>query len=242
MPTLSSKLCVVLSQQSKVTLPHFQLPDDLGEYLDKVIVTYQGLARPSTSKEFAAKNKELGKSAIVGRALSYLVQLGLMKHAGKRKYDLSSEGQIIRKALASGDISKAQEAWQAELKKHQLYAMLQDYLKGVQGEGTAVGLGSYVKEHVGADWGKSFTDDGGRRLCSLFRLKGLVEYDEKTGSVILRAEKGGEPSKVSREKNLLRVWIGEGGALNITVSDELDPALSKKIVEMVLGSRRVPAK
>lgn len=227
-----------LAKDVSVTLPHFQLPADLGEFLDKLILTYHSLAKPSTSAEFAKKNKDLGKHRIVGRGLAYLVNLGLMKKAGGG-YDLTSSGQLVRKALVSK--TNVQQAWQLELKKHGLFKMMQDYLKQEEGMGTAVGFGNYVKTTEGKNWAKQFTEDGGRRICSLYASKGLMNYDEETGSVSMRAGAGEMPSPderggASKERELLYVGINSARTLNVRVSSDLDPKKRKEIIDMILSA------
>ena len=230
----------VWSKEVNVTLPHFQLPADLGDYLNKLMLTYHNLAKPSTSAEFLKKNKELGKRGIVGRGLAYLVQLNLMKRAGRGKYDLTATGQIIRKALVSG--GNAQQPWQAELKKHKLFAMMQNYLKQVEGVGTAVGFGNWVRTAEGRNWARQFTEDGGRRICSLFASKGLINYDENTGNFSFK-ETALAPVQVvtdqpaAAERVLLHVSMDSTGNLNVRVSGDFNPGTSKRIVDMVLGEK-----
>lgn len=229
-----------MSKEVSVTLPHFQLPADLGDYLDKLILTYNSLAKPSTSAEFLKKNKELEKRGIVGRGLAYLVQLDLMKRAGRGKYDPTASGQTIRKALVSG--GNTQQAWQAELKKHKLFAMMQDYLKEVEDVGTAVGFGNHVRTAEGRNWARQFTEDGGRRICSLFASKGLINYDENTGNFSFKETAVTAVQVVSEqptgaEKVLLYVGMDSAGNLNVRVSSDFDPSTSKKVVDMVLGAK-----
>ena len=233
--------------ETELTLPHYHLPIEIGDYFDKLIVTYHRLAKPSTSKEFVSKNKELGKDTIVGRGLAYLAHLGLMKRTPHGKFDLADPGQPIRTALASGDQGKAQEAWQEQLKKHRLFAVLQEYLESVKEMGTAVGFGSYVNDKVGKNWSKQFVNEGGKRFCSLLSSKGLIDYDDKTGNFSLRKIK--PPSKEAPkegvkalEKDLLRVWMDQTGNLNVSISNEYDVELSRKIVDMVLGARKQAGK
>jgi hypothetical protein len=229
-----------LSEEAELTLPHSQLPTELGEYLDKLILTYHRLGKPSTSKEFADKNKDLGKSTIVGRGLPFLSHLGIMKVAKRGNYDLAPAGQPIRTALVSEDEERARQAWQTILLEHKLFDMTKEYLGSEHGTGTAVGLGSYVNNAAKKGWGKRFTEDGGRRFCSLLRSKGLIDYDEKTGNFSLR-DVGKQELKrevETPERVLLHVEMTSTGKLNITVSDELDNEISRKIVDMVLGARK----
>ncbi len=227
-----------MSKEVSVTLPHFQLPANLGDYLDKLILTYHNLAKPSTSAEFANKNKELGKKQLVGRGLAYLVNLGLMKKAGGG-YDLTPPGQLIRKALVSK--KDQQQVWQTELKKHKLFMMMQTYLKQEEGMGTAVGFGNYVKSTEGKSWKKQFTEDGGRRICSLYSSKGLIKYDEETGSISIGEGAGqmhlpDEQSRAGTEKELLYVGINSAKALNVRVSGDLAPEKRKEIIDMILSA------
>ena len=229
-----------MSERADVTLPHFQLPSDIADYFDKLIITYHKLAKPSTSDDFASKNKELGPSAIVGRGLSYLTRLGLMKKDG-HKYNLESNAQALRSALVSDDKKKATQEWQSILKQHELFAMMGEYLDSVSGVGTAIGFGSHVRTKVGAKWGKKFTEDGGRRLCWLFGSKGLVSYDPSTENLSSKitapaAEQLGKGEK-GLERTLLLVAVDGSGNLNVKVSDEFDAKLSRRIIDMVLGAR-----
>lgn len=228
-------------KEDGVTLPHYQLPADLGPYLDKIILAYDELAKPSTSEEFAKKDKELGKSRIVGRGLAYLMQLGLVVRKGQGKYDLTAPGQIIRKALVSGG-SGALQAWQFELTKHRMYAMMKDYLKEMAGAGTAVGFGNYVRSTLGKTWGKQFTDDGGRRICSLYGSKELVNYDQAKGSFSLKATAATSGQNVDKhpegaETALLYVGYDVEGGLNVKVSKIFEREESKQIIDLVLGSK-----
>jgi hypothetical protein len=232
--------------EEQVTLPYFQLPADTGEYLNKLITTYHRLLKPSTSNEFAAKNKELGDRKVVGRGLGYLVQLGIMKRVSRGKYDLDVTGQSLKAALVSGETNTSQREWQAILKKHKLFAMMQEYLQDKAGVGTAVGFGTYVRTKLRKDWGKQFTEDGGRRLCSLFNSIGLIQYDQESGNFSLKEVepekvKGTEEKVKLAERNLLRVWVDQTGNTNVAVSEELGPELSRKIVDMVLGAREKKA-
>jgi len=233
-----------LSGETELTLPHFQLPAELGEYLDKLIMTYHRLGKPSTSKEFADKNKDLGKSAIVCRGLPFLSHVGVMKIAKRGNYDLAPAGQPIRTALVSGDEERARQAWQTILREHKLFDMTKKYLESEHGTGTAVGLGWYVNNAAKKGWGKQFTEDGGRRLCSLFQSKGLIDYDEKTGNFSLRDVGKREPTRQGEipERVLLHVGMTSTGKLNIVVSEELDNEISRKIVDMVLGARKTAGK
>mgnify|MGYP001073909449 FL=1 len=229
-----------MSERADITLPHFQLPPDIADYFDKLIITYHKLAKPSTSDDFVSKNKELGPSSIVGRGLSYLTRLGLMKKVG-HKYDLEPNAQVLRSALVSDDKNKATQEWQSMLKQHELFAMMEEYLDSVSGMGTAIGFGNYVRTKLGADWGKKFTEDGGRRLCWLFGSKGLVGYDQDTENLSFKktepvAEQLGKGEK-GLERTLLLVAVDGSGSLNVKVSDEFDVKLSRRIIDMVLGAR-----
>lgn len=58
--------------ETRIQLPHFQIPKNIGEYLDNVIETYYKLAKPATPKEYYEANRGLKGAAQAQRGLFYL--------------------------------------------------------------------------------------------------------------------------------------------------------------------------
>ncbi len=164
--------------ETRVQVPHFQIPKDISGYFDSVIETYYKLGRPSTPKEYYAANK----TALKGdhptqRALLYLKYLGVMESGERGKYVLSEKGTVIGNQLKSKHADEAHRSWQKLLSEHPLYGMLKTYYKESREAGTGGGFGDYLSKH-GATITQRYVKTSGQKLCRLFNSKGLIKYKE----------------------------------------------------------------
>jgi hypothetical protein len=162
--------------ETKIQLPHFQIPKNIGEFFDGILATYANIAKPSTPKEYYAANKTLKGAAQTQRGLFYLKFLGLMDDPERGKYRPTSAGMQIGQYVKGKNAEGAKRSWQKVLMDHPLYGRLRDYFKE-GGVGTGEGFGDYLTKH-GADVNKKYVKSGGQKLCMLFASKGLIKYKE----------------------------------------------------------------
>jgi hypothetical protein len=175
--------------ETRVQVPHSQIPKDISGYFDSVIQTYYKIGKPATPKEYYAANK----TALKGdhptqRALLYLKYLGAMESGERGKYVLSEKGTVIGNQLKSKHADEAQRSWQKLLSEHPLYGLLKTYYKESREAGTGGGFGDYLSKH-GAQITQRFVKSSGQKLCMLFNAKGLIKYKEDDDTFTLEEVK-----------------------------------------------------
>ncbi len=227
---------------SKIQLPHFQIPKNIGEYLDSVIETYYKLAKPATPKEYYQANRNLKGFAQAQRGLFFLKYIGIMEAAERGKYKLSTTGTPIGQHLKAKRADDAKRSWQKLLMEHPLYMKLKDYFKGAGEVGTGEGFGDYLSKH-GANVDKKYVKSGGQKLCMLFASKGLIRYKEDEDTFTLEDVKAPVPTP-PWEKTPPEGAVTPGAAMtyrieiNINVDANTPPELASKLFEFYWTTKK----
>jgi len=171
--------------EKETKLPHLRLPVDLHSFLDKLTLGLYRLSKASRAKELKEKDSSLPDPVTIGRALSYLEYLGVVKRTKKGIYELTEEGRKIGIELYQNQTVRADEIWRSILQNHILYEHIQNYIreKGGGVRGSSIGLAEYLRDLAGKDWKTSFLKAGGQRLCDIFGAKGLLIYDKEEDSI-----------------------------------------------------------
>jgi hypothetical protein len=227
---------------SKIQLPHFQIPKDVGGYLDSVIETYYKLAKPATPKEYYEANRNLKGFAQAQRGLFFLKFLGIMEAAERGRYKLSTAGTPIGQHLKAKRTEDAKRSWQKLLMEHSLYGKLRDYFKGAGEVGTGEGFGDYLSKH-GADVDQKYVRSGGQKLCMLFASKGLIRYKEDDDTFTLEEVKAPVPTPPSG-KTPPEAAVTPGAAMsyhieiNINVDASTPPELASKLFEFYWTTKK----
>jgi len=149
------------------------------------------LSKASNTKELKERDSSLPQRRTIGRGLSYLDYLGVVKRkGGKGIYELTDDGRKIGVALYQNENEKADEIWRGLLKNHSLHKHIQNYIqeKGGGIRGSSIGLAEYLRELSGEDWKTGFLRAGGQRLCELFAARGLLTFDREEDSMFLPTE------------------------------------------------------
>jgi len=228
-----------------------RLPADIGSFLDRIILDLYRLSKPSTAKELKEKNSNLPDPVTIGRALSYLDYLGIVRRTGgKGVYELTDEGRKIGIELYQNNQQKADEIWKVLLEKHQIYSYIKEYIreKGGGVRGSSIGLAEYLRDISGEKWKTAFLKAGGARLCNLFASKGLLKYDEKEDEISLPKKEISTPSvrqlpsavtpQIEHER-LLQPPSTQGVfnvdiQLKIEITKDTSPELAEKIFNFLL--------
>jgi hypothetical protein len=156
------------------------MPKDVGPFFDKLVLVLYRLSKPSSAGEVLRKDSSLGNEEAVSRGLPYLTYLGIAERK-KGGYELTSKGREIGLSLAEKNAEQVNLLWKEALRGHALYSLVKEYIetKCAGGTGSSIGLGDFLREKAGQDWGSFFVKEGGKRLALLLQSKGLVQYDEK---------------------------------------------------------------
>jgi len=235
----------------KIKLPHLRLPADLGSFLDKIILDLYRLSKPSTAQELKEKDSSLPDPITIGRALSYLDYLGIVRRTGgKGVYELTDEGRKIGVELYQDNRQKADEIWKVLLEKHQIYSYIKEYIqeKGGGVRGSSIGLAEYLRDISGEKWKTAFLKAGGARLCNLFASKGLLKYDEKEDEISLPMEGISappvrQPSSATAPQGEHEVFLQPSSArglfnvdiqLKIEITKDTSPELAEKVFNFLL--------
>jgi hypothetical protein len=228
--------------EATIQLPHFQIPKNIGEFLDRILETYPNLAKPSTPKEYYTANKSLKGAAPAQRGLFYLKYLGLMEDPERGKYRPTPVGVEITKHLKAKHPEDAKRIWQRILTDHVLFRMLKDYFKE-GGVGTGEGFGDYLSKH-GAH-AKSYVKVGGQKLCRLFASKGLVKYNEDDDTFTIEEVKAPlviPPSGITPplEPPAPGTAMTYHIEINLNVDANTSPDLAAKLFEFYWTTKKKP--
>lgn len=228
---------------TKIQLPHFQIPKTIGDFFDRILETYPSVAKPSTPKEYYAANKSLRGAAPAQRGLFYLRYLGLMEDPEPGRYKPTSLGMVIGQHLKAKHQEDAKREWQKLLMDHPLYGKLKDYFKG-GGVGTGRGFGDYLSKH-GAHVNQRYVESGGQKLCMLFASKGLINYKEDDDTFTIEEVKAPPvtpPSGITRPQEPLPPGTAMTYhiEINLNVDANTPPELAAKLFEFYWTTRKKP--
>jgi len=172
--------------KKEVKLPHLRLPVQLAQFSDKLISVLYKLSKPSSAQELKQKETGLPDPLTIGRGLSYLEYLGIVRRTGgKGIYELTDDGRKIGIELYQNNKANADDIWRTLLKSHPLYGYIQEYIqkKGGGVRGSSIGLGEYLRDLAGEKWTSTFVKEGGKRLCDIFADKGLLVFNADEDSI-----------------------------------------------------------
>lgn len=245
---------------SEIKLPHLRLPAEIHSFFDKLILDLYRLSKSSTAKELKEKDSSLLEPRTIGRALSYLTYLGLVKRAGgKGIYELTDNGRKLGIELFQNNHENADKIWKDILSNHPIYELIKKYIeeKGGGIRGSSIGLAEYLRDKGGFDWKTSFLKAGSHRLCTLYSAKGLLSFDKEEDSISLLEEGTRvdtpapdvleEPQKSDNKKEKPQLYppkpLDETAPpamfnidikLNIEISKDTSPEIAQKTFDFLL--------